>query len=162
MVGRLPQQLGMVTARSVEHLIIRVLRPRSIEWSPGVITPRRPLLRPRVPLLLSIELRMLATAGALLILLHGRHLVRTVPVVRRISLPEILHRPRLVRSGSHIGSDDRFGRYGRLHWVTQSIHVSYLDCIGEGGRHISLQLLPQHTAMTAPLATLTFGAPLMF
>src|SRR5664279_1698080 len=39
-----------------------------------------------------------------------------------------------------------------LSWITQSIHISYLYCRGQGGRHLSLQPLPEHGAMSAPLS----------
>ena len=105
---RASQQLGMVTARSVEHLVVRELLS-VLPLLPGIITPWRPLLRPRVPLLLSIIPRMLAAASGLLVLLHGRHLVRNIPIVRRFPFPKLLHRPRLVGSGPYVGSDDGFG-----------------------------------------------------
>ena len=121
-----------MTARSIEHLIIGELLSGlppllAIELLLRIIIPRRVLPRPWAPLLLSFHPRTLAATRALLVLLYGRHLVRTISIVWRIPLPKMLHRSLLVGSGPHIGSADWFGRKGRLHWVTQGIHISDLD-----------------------------------
>jgi hypothetical protein len=101
-------------------------------------------------LLITLISRTLATVGACLLFFYGHHLGRTVPVIQPIIsllVPVIgaIELPRstdivVVPLAVPLTLQSKRG----LQWVSQCITVCNLDCLGQRGQHISLELLPQH------------------
>jgi hypothetical protein len=98
-------------------------------------------------LLIALISRMLATAGACLLLLYGCHLGRAIPIIR----PVISSFVPVIRAIELPGSPGTivvplvlpltFRSKCGLQWVSQCITICNLYCFGQRGRHISLELL---------------------
>jgi hypothetical protein len=109
-------------------------------------------------LLVALISHMLATAGACLLLLYGRHLGQTIPIIRPVISPlipviRVIELPRF--TGTTIVALmfplTCRGKCG-LHGISQCVTISDLDCLSQCGQHIPLESLPQHGAMSAPLS----------
>jgi hypothetical protein len=100
---------GMEATRLVQCNINGILRPLLLLARAGILVDLDIFLLPRLRLLLrwllllrlliALISRMLATAGACLLLLYGRHLGRTVPIIRPIisSLVPVIRAMKLPR-----------------------------------------------------------------
>jgi hypothetical protein len=109
-------------------------------------------------LLIALISRTLATAGACLLLFYGRHLGRAIPIIRPVisSLVPVIRAIELSRCPGttvvplilRLTLRVKCG----LHWVPQRITVSNLYWLGQSGWHISLETLPQHGVVPAPLS----------
>jgi hypothetical protein len=109
-------------------------------------------------LLIALISRTLATAGAPLLFLYSGNLSRSIPMIRPFLSPlipviraiELPWSPGI--AGVPLGLPLSLCIKAGLHGISQSITISYLDCLGQSGRHFSLKLLPQHGAMPTPMS----------
>jgi hypothetical protein len=99
-------------------------------------------------LLIALISRTLATAGAPLFFFYGRHLGRTIPVIRPVisSLVPVIRAIELPGSTGVVVVPLALPLTLRskcgLQWISQRITVCNLDCFGQRFRHLSLVLLP--------------------
>jgi hypothetical protein len=153
MIHRLTRLESVENTGLVHGQINCILRPLLLLASAGILVNPDILFLPRMRLLLwwlllllliALIPRTLATAGACLLLLYGRHLGRPVPIIRLvisslILVIRVIELPRcpsttVVPLGLPLTLRSKCG----LQWVSQCITICNLYCFGQCGRHIPL------------------------
>ena len=154
-VSRPPGIRRVVTVGPIHHLLEGV--PRRVVRGSSLVVLLPPVVLVLAPLRTTGSLT-LAIAGIRLLLINSIYMVRTIPIIRPV-LPPLVSKVRAIvppgRSSSVVALKllTRLHRVQqRLRGITQCITVRDPDCLSQGGRHLPLQLLPQHAAMSASLS----------
>ena len=150
-VCRFPLCCRMMAARAVEHHLIGVLGlllPRLLLAVPWLLSG---VLLPRLgPLLLTLAITGILVANSC-------HLIGSILVSRPVILPlipEILAIIAPISSWCIIRLIPSAWLCRHQRWlcrVTESVHIGDLDGFCQSCRHLSLQLLPEHAAMSTSL-----------